>query len=85
MTLIKDLTLIGMLLRLMMNKHVKRPCRRHKYTSDLLNHMSVYKVTPYSPRQHEDDGKVKHHSLKDTLHNLSWQMKNAKSRGRGHT
>lgn len=36
----------------------------HKYASDLLNHTSVYKVTPYSYSQHEDDSKVKHHSLK---------------------
>lgn len=43
---------------------LKQCFRRHKYASDLLDHISVYKVTPYSYSPHEDDGKVKHHSLK---------------------
>lgn len=58
--------------RLQINKHALFPTAEHvkwlsglhKYASDLFNHISIYKVTPYGPSQREDDGKVKHHSLK---------------------
>lgn len=44
---------------------VKRPFSHHKYTPDPLNHTSVYKVSlPPGYSQHEDDGEVKHHSVK---------------------